>query len=54
MIDYAEQNLLAAGIVKPGEGVVLAAGIPPNQSASTNLMKLHSIGATTAGVPGSD
>ncbi len=54
MIEYAEQNLLAAGIVKPGEGVVLAAGIPPNQSASTNLMKLHSIGATTAGVPGGD
>jgi pyruvate kinase len=54
MIEYAEQNLVAAGIVKPGDGVVLAAGIPPNQSASTNLMKLHSVGSTTVGVPGSD
>ena len=54
MIEYAEQNLLASGIVKPGDGVVMAAGIPPNQSASTNLMKLHSIGSTTIGVPGGD
>jgi pyruvate kinase len=54
MIEYAEENLLASGIVKPGDGVVLAAGIPPNQSASTNLMKLHSIGSTTIGVPGGD
>ncbi len=54
MIQYAEENLLASGIVKPGDGVVLAAGIPPNQSASTNLMKLHSIGSTTVGVPGGD
>ncbi len=54
MIAYAEQNLLHSGIVKPGDGVVMAAGIPPNQSASTNLMKLHSIGSTTIGVPGGD
>lgn len=54
MIDYAEQDLLASGIVKPGDGVVMAAGIPPNQSSSTNLMKLHSIGSTTIGVPGGD
>ena len=54
MISYAEQNLVAAGIVKPGDGVVMAAGIPPNQSASTNLMKLHSVGSTTAGVPRGD
>jgi hypothetical protein len=30
-----------------GEGVVMVAGIPLNQQASTNLMKLHSIGETT-------
>jgi pyruvate kinase len=54
MIQYAEQNLLAAGMVKPGDGVVMAAGIPPNQSASTNLMKLHSVGSSTVGVPGGD
>jgi pyruvate kinase len=44
MIEYAEQNLLKQGIVKSGDGVVIAAGIPPNQAATTNLMKLHSIG----------
>lgn len=54
MILYAEQSLVASGVVKPGDGVVMAAGIPPNQSASTNLMKLHSVGSTTVGVPGGD
>lgn len=45
MVDYAEKNLLEMGIVAPGDGVVMAAGIPPNQAATTNLMKLHSIGS---------
>jgi pyruvate kinase len=48
MMDHAEESLLELGIVKPGDGVVIAAGIPPNQSATTNLMKLHSIGAATS------
>ena len=39
------------GDVHLGEGVVMAAGIPPNQSASTNIMKLHSVGSTTIGTP---
>jgi pyruvate kinase len=46
MIAHAERNLLDLGIVEPGDGVVMAAGIPPNQAATTNLMKLHSIGST--------
>ena len=54
MIRHAEQHLLAEGHVDVGDGVVMAAGIPPNQSASTNLMKLHSIGSSTAGVPGGE
>ena len=45
MIAHAERNLLELGIVEPGDGVVMAAGIPPNQAATTNLMKLHSIGS---------
>ncbi|MEA2003128.1 MAG: pyruvate kinase [Actinomycetota bacterium] len=45
MIDYAERNLLDLGMVKVGEGVVMVAGVPPNQAATTNLMKLHSIGS---------
>ena len=54
MITYAEQNLAEIGIVKPGDSVVMAAGIPPNRSASTNLMKLHLIGSQTTGIPGSE
>jgi pyruvate kinase len=46
MISHAESNLLELGIVQPGDGVVMAAGVPPNQAATTNLMKLHSIGST--------
>jgi len=46
MIEYAERNLLELGIVKHGDGVVMVAGVPPNQAATTNLMKLHSIGST--------
>jgi pyruvate kinase len=44
MISYAERNLVDLGIAAPGDGVVMAAGVPPNQAATTNLMKLHSIG----------
>ncbi len=47
MIEHAEESLLELGIVKAGDGVVIAAGSPPNQAATTNLMKLHSIGAVT-------
>jgi pyruvate kinase len=47
MISYADQNLLELGIVEPGDGVVMSAGSPPNQAATTNLMKLHSIGSTS-------
>ncbi len=54
MIEHAEESLLDLGIVEQGDGVVIAAGIPPNQAATTNLMKLHSIGTafTTRNRPG--
>jgi len=45
MIAVAEARLLESGLVERGEGVVMVAGIPPNQSSSTNLMKLHVIGS---------
>ena len=45
MIAVAEARLLELGLVEWGEGVVMVAGVPPNQSASTNLMKLHVIGS---------
>ena len=51
MIAHAERGLLATGMVEDGEGVVMAAGVPPNQASSTNLMKLHSVGSSQSGVP---
>jgi pyruvate kinase len=45
MIAAAETELLRRGIVEKGDGLVMVAGVPPNQSASTNLMKLHEVGS---------
>ena len=52
MIHAAERLCLEHGIVREGDAVAMVAGVPPNQSASTNLIKLHVIGAETKGVPG--
>lgn len=46
MLERAVGELLNRGIVVPGEGVVLVAGVPPNERSSTNLMKLHTVGST--------
>ena len=53
MIEEAGRLLLERGMVKPGDWVAMAAGIPPNQLASTNLLKLHVIGSGSEGLPGS-
>jgi len=45
MIASAETELLRRGLVSRGDGLVMVAGVPPNQSASTNLMKLHEVGS---------
>ncbi|MGI9667355.1 MAG: pyruvate kinase [Acidimicrobiia bacterium] len=45
MIDVAERRLAELGLVEHGDGVVMVAGVPPNKSASTNLMKLHVVGS---------
>jgi len=47
MLASAEKHLEKSGMCEPGEGVVMVAGTPPNQRASTNLMKLHVIGERT-------
>jgi pyruvate kinase len=47
MIAHAERVLVELGIVEHGDRVAMAAGIPPNRRASTNLLKLHSIGETS-------
>jgi pyruvate kinase len=49
MIRHAEQHLLAEGHVSVGDGVVMAAGVPPNIRASTNLMTLHTVGSSISG-----
>jgi pyruvate kinase len=49
MIAAAEKFLEKAGICERGESVVMVAGIPPNQQASTNLMKIHVIGERDRG-----
>ena len=53
MIEEAGRRLLDRGIVGPGDWVAMAAGVPPNQQASTNLLKLHVIGSGSDGLPGS-
>jgi len=44
MIDLADRYLAEHELCAMEEGVVMVAGTPPNRSASTNLMKLHTIG----------
>ncbi len=45
MIAAAERRMLDDGLVEYGDGVVMVAGVPPNERSSTNLMKLHQIGS---------
>ncbi len=53
MIEEAGRRLLERGMVAPGDWLAMAAGIPPNQQASTNLLKLHIVGSDANGIPGS-
>src|SRR5918996_3931427 len=50
--EYTDDEIAAAariladeGVVSQGETVVMVAGVPPNFQASTNLVKVHQIGA---------
>jgi pyruvate kinase len=45
MIDAADAHLVQEGICSVGTPVVMVAGTPPNRRASTNLMKIHVVGA---------
>jgi pyruvate kinase len=54
--DYSDEELAAAAAILEGEGVarkgdrvVMVAGVPPNQRASTNLVKVHVIGELSGG-----
>lgn len=50
MIAAAEKFLEREKVCRRGEGVVMVAGIPPNQQSSTNLLKVHTIGDRDQGV----
>ena len=45
MLRTVDRQLLNDGVGRPGESVVIVAGVPPNRRTTTNLMKLHRIGA---------
>ncbi len=45
MIGAAEAELVRRDLVREGDGLVMVAGVPPNEKASTNLMKLHVVGS---------
>ncbi|GMQ85656.1 MAG: pyruvate kinase [Acidimicrobiia bacterium] len=51
MLKFSEEDLMERGIVSQGEAVIMVAGTPPNIRATTNLMKVHRVGATTEGLP---
>ena len=51
MMANAERILMERGLADHGEAVIMAAGVPPNQSASTNLIKIHVIGSALGGGP---
>jgi pyruvate kinase len=55
--DYTDHEIAAAekflereGLCRPGDLVVMVAGIPPNQRSATNLMKVHLVGERLGGV----
>lgn len=57
--DYTDDEIAAAatiltdeGVASPGESVVMVAGVPPNFQASTNLVKVHTIGELSGSLGG--
>ncbi|MEN8113675.1 MAG: pyruvate kinase [Actinomycetota bacterium] len=49
MIEFAEEYLVCHHIAESGDTAVMIAGIPPNQQATTNIMKVHRIGSPVSG-----
>jgi pyruvate kinase len=47
MVQEDEDILLKKGLVKPGDRIVVSAGIPHSIPGKTNIMKLHTIGEET-------
>ncbi|WP_010678397.1 pyruvate kinase [Bacillus timonensis] len=48
MLDNSVDVALNTGIVKPGDLVVITAGVPVGECGTTNIMKIHVVGNTIA------
>ena len=51
MFQQVDQAMLAVGLGRPGEHVVIVAGSPPGEPGSTNTLRVHRLGSL-AGRPG--
>jgi pyruvate kinase len=45
MFDQVDATVLAEGLCKPGDEVVVVAGTPPGVSGSTNTLRVHKVGS---------
>ena len=52
MLENAVQAATEQNMVKPGELVIITAGVPVNESGTTNIMKIHLIGSVLASAQG--
>jgi pyruvate kinase len=52
MLDTSVEESLNSGIVKPGDLVVITAGVPVGEAGNTNLMKIHVVGDILARAQG--
>lgn len=50
MIDTADRVLMERGLAAGGVRIAIAAGVPPNRDAATNLLKLHTVGERSPGM----
>nr|WP_309099689.1 pyruvate kinase [Fredinandcohnia onubensis] len=48
MLDNSVEVALNTGIIKPGDLVVITAGVPVGECGTTNIMKIHVVGNTLA------
>ncbi|MGN7297601.1 pyruvate kinase [Ferdinandcohnia sp. SAFN-114] len=48
MLDNSVESALNTGIIKPGDLVVITAGVPVGECGTTNIMKIHVVGNTLA------
>ncbi|HBC75984.1 MAG: pyruvate kinase [Candidatus Wallbacteria bacterium GWC2_49_35] len=54
MMQLAEKAALDSGFASPGDYIIITGGVPVGQSGSTNLMKVHKIGLSSAGAAAAD